>query len=257
MKLKNGIYALALIGMIFITKPAHAVIYADQVPATFGQSDDENSDAVSRFGVDQTKNKAKPVAQPLDPISENSFEQDHSRSPASVIEDATPSRGRGPAGATSKSSKKSSISQERRAKSYQEIAVIANDTGFYPSTVFLTQGIPVRMYITGASTKSQCFMLDQFGVRRQIRSQKIEEVTFVPDQVGTFTFNCPMNGAKGNLVVKDLDVNERIPASVSNSESAALANAQSRSPDARTEAPVQNKAPDIHDDDFTPEFRSP
>ena len=100
MKLKNGIYnlayCLAMIGTTFIAKPAHAVIYADQVPSTFAQNDDENSDAVSRFGADAAKKKDKPVAKPLDPISEASFEHDHARSPASVIEDE-PSRG--PAGA--------------------------------------------------------------------------------------------------------------------------------------------------------------
>jgi plastocyanin domain-containing protein len=99
-------------------------------------------------------------------------------------------------------------------KAVQEASLIANDTGFYPSTLFLTRGIGARIFLTGASKKSQCFILDSFGIRRQVRSQKVEEVSFTPDQAGTFSFHCPMNGAKGTLVVKELELSSRAPASM-------------------------------------------
>jgi plastocyanin domain-containing protein len=90
--------------------------------------------------------------------------------------------------------------------------LIATDQGFFPSTVFVTQGIPVRLFVTGASAKSQCFIMDAFGVRRQIKSQKLEEISFVPETAGTYVFTCPMNGARGAVVVKELDVGSRVPA---------------------------------------------
>ena len=105
------------------------------------------------------------------------------------------------------------IRAANKQKAYQETAIIANDQGFFPSTVFVTQGIPVRMFVTGASVKSQCLIMDSFGIRRQIKSQKIEEISFTPETPGIYTFSCPMNGARGTVVVKEIDVGGRLPAS--------------------------------------------
>jgi hypothetical protein len=196
------------------------------------------------------------IFKPLDPISEASFASSSSRAPASVSgEESETTNSRAPA-AVPHATKKQAIRVTRSAKAYQEVSIIASETGFYPATVFLTEGIPARIYITGASAKSQCFMLDQFGVRRQIRNQKIEEITFVPDQAGTFTYNCPMNGAKGNLIVKDLEVGGRLPASTSDasvSEVSAGSISAISSPESRPQAHAKKSY--ISDDDFTPEFR--
>lgn len=85
----------------------------------------------------------------------------------------------------------------------QEVALIAGDLGFFPKTIFVTQDIPVRLFVTGASKKSLCFMQDLFRIRRQVRSQKIEEITFTPNAVGQFRFYCPINGMEGTLLVKE------------------------------------------------------
>lgn len=255
MKLVNGILALALVGTILTSHQALAVVFPDEQPLLFGGAEDENQDAVSRFGSDDSHKKGKSVFQALDPISEESFDHavSSSRSPASVVDDENvPAKAHVKIKASDKSRpKKVIISEAKRAKSYQEIAIIANDNGFFPSNIFLTQGVPVRLYVTGASAKSQCFMLDQFGVRRQIRNQKIEEVTFVPDQVGTFGFNCPMNGAKGNVIVKELDLGTqakvRVPASTNNVANSDIVPVRIQK---------ENKTPDIHEEDFSPEFRT-
>jgi plastocyanin domain-containing protein len=107
----------------------------------------------------------------------------------------------------------------KKNKAVQEVAVIANEYGFFPSTVFVTEGLAVRLFITGASAKSQCFIMDEFGVRRQVRSQKVEEVMFTPEHAGRYAFNCPMNGAKGQLVVRQMDLGERSPASAAHGSS--------------------------------------
>lgn len=87
----------------------------------------------------------------------------------------------------------------------QEVAVIAGDLGFFPRTVFVTRDVPVRMFVTGASKNSLCMLMDSFAVRKQIKSQKIEEVSFTPNQPGRFRFYCPINGAEGYVVVRDFE----------------------------------------------------
>ncbi len=209
MNLKNGILVVIAGFAILLPSPkSHAVIFPDQ--RTDSVQDDENPDAVSRFGnFDQKKGRNEELSKLLRPISESSFENTGGRAPASVVN---------PVAASQNPPKGAVLRDLKKKKAYQEVALIANDFGFFPSTVFLTEGVAVRLFITGASARSQCFNLDQFGIRRQVRNQKVEEVDFTPDQAGKFTFNCPMNGAKGTLVVRELDLGERSPASVSRVE---------------------------------------
>lgn len=89
-------------------------------------------------------------------------------------------------------------------KGVQEISVIANDLGFFPKTVFVSRDIPVRLFVTGASKQPLCIMMDSFNVKKQVRSQKVEEITFTPSAPGTYRFYCPVNGSEGVLVVREL-----------------------------------------------------
>jgi hypothetical protein len=86
----------------------------------------------------------------------------------------------------------------------QEIAVIAGDLGFFPKKIFVNRDMPVRLYVTGASRKNLCVLIDAFQVRRQVKSQKVEEVSFTPGTPGTFRMHCPINGIEGTLVVREL-----------------------------------------------------
>ena len=180
--------------------------------------ENENSDAASRWGQSvRSRNQVefKRVTR-VTPILESSFAHESNRAPASQST-------RGPAALPEQQPRVQAadqalpaaamIREAKKNKAYQETAVIANDQGFFPSTVFVTQGIPVRMFVTGASAKSGCFIMDSFGVRRQIRSQRIEEISFTPETPGTYSFTCPMNGARGSVVVKEIDVGARMPAS--------------------------------------------
>lgn len=93
---------------------------------------------------------------------------------------------------------------EMSRKGVQEISLIVGDQGFFPKAVFVSRDVPVRLFVTGASKNTLCFMMDVFQVRRQVRSQKIEEITFTPNVPGKFRFYCPVNGTEGVLVVKEL-----------------------------------------------------
>jgi plastocyanin len=88
-------------------------------------------------------------------------------------------------------------------KGVQEVAIIASDLGYFPKTIFVSRDVPVRMFVTGSSKNTLCIMMDSFQVRKQIRSQKIEEITFTPSAPGKYRFYCPVNGMEGSLVVKE------------------------------------------------------
>jgi plastocyanin len=93
---------------------------------------------------------------------------------------------------------------EIRKKGVQEVALIAGDLGFFPKTFFVSRDVPVRLFVTGASKHTLCIMMDSFQIRKQVRSQKIEEITFTPNLPGQYRFYCPVNGMEGTMVVKEL-----------------------------------------------------
>lgn len=97
----------------------------------------------------------------------------------------------------------------------QEISLIAGDLGFFPKTLFVSRDVPVRMFVTGASKQASCIMMDSFQVRKQIRSQRVEEITFIPSVPGRFRFYCPVTGTEGVLIVKELVTADRTPANES------------------------------------------
>jgi plastocyanin len=89
-------------------------------------------------------------------------------------------------------------------KGVQEQGIIAGDIGFFPKTVFVNPDIPVRLYVTGTSKITLCFMQDQFQIRKQIKSNEIQEITFTPKSPGTYRFYCPINGMEGTIVVREV-----------------------------------------------------
>ncbi len=109
------------------------------------------------------------------------------------------------------------VSAQVSQRGVQEVAVIANDLGFFPKTLFVTRDVPVRLFVTGASSNTLCIMMDSFQVRKQIRARQIEEISFTPTTPGKYRFYCPVNGMEGSLVVKELSSevpSSRSPASL-------------------------------------------
>ena len=94
----------------------------------------------------------------------------------------------------------------------QEVALIASRLGYFPEIISVTRDIPVTLYLISDSKKALCFMMDgsDFDIKpKQIRSNEISEIRFVPKQVGTHRFYCPINGIEGTLVVKDIHLKEK------------------------------------------------
>lgn len=91
-----------------------------------------------------------------------------------------------------------------RRKGVQEVSLIAGDLGFFPKTFFVTRDVPVRLFVTGASKRSLCIMMESFQVRRQIKVLRVEEITFTPQLPGEYRYFCPINGIEGTMVVREL-----------------------------------------------------
>ncbi len=96
------------------------------------------------------------------------------------------------------------VSAQVSQRGVQEVAIIANDLGFFPKTIFVTRDVPVRLFVTGASSNTLCIMMDSFQVRKQIRTKQIEEISFTPTTAGKYRFYCPVNAMEGSMVVKEL-----------------------------------------------------
>ncbi len=86
---------------------------------------------------------------------------------------------------------------------FQEVSVIVSDHGYFPNRIFVTQNIPVRVYLTTPSKSTLCFMIDNWSVKKGITPGKVEEVNFVPDRAGNYRFYCPVKSIEGTLTVRE------------------------------------------------------
>jgi hypothetical protein len=87
---------------------------------------------------------------------------------------------------------------------YQEVSVIVSDIGFFPNRIFVTEGIPVKLYLSTPSKTTLCFINDQWGVQKGVAPGKVEEVEFTPTTPGNFRFYCPIKGLEGVMTVRSL-----------------------------------------------------
>ena len=85
----------------------------------------------------------------------------------------------------------------------QEVSVIATDTGFHPSKVYVRKNIPVHLFLTSASPSKLCFIMDDFQIRKGVSIQQVDQVNFLPTKIGEYKFYCPVSELKGSLIVRD------------------------------------------------------
>ncbi len=113
-------------------------------------------------------------------------------------------KGLGEADAKQKSIRDESVRPEEVYKyGTQEFAVIASDTGYFPSRIIVRRNIPVRLFVTSASPEALCFVMDDFSIRKGAPAQKVEEIRLLPTKVGQYRFYCPAKEIQGTLVVRD------------------------------------------------------
>lgn len=85
----------------------------------------------------------------------------------------------------------------------QEISLIISDYGYFPNKIFVTQGVPVKIYMTTPSKVTLCFMLDNWGLKKGVLPGRVEELSFVPDAPGDYRFYCPVKSIEGTLTVRE------------------------------------------------------
>ncbi len=85
----------------------------------------------------------------------------------------------------------------------QELSLIVTDTGYLPSRLIVRRNIPVRLFLTSASAKALCFVMDDFSLRKGVGAQQVEEVRFLPTRSGQYKFYCPVQEIQGTVVVRD------------------------------------------------------
>lgn len=85
----------------------------------------------------------------------------------------------------------------------QEVSIIATDTGYLPSKVFVRRNIPVKLFLTSSSARKLCFMMDDFSVRKGVSNQTVEQVSFLPTKPGQYRFYCPVQEIEGQVIVRD------------------------------------------------------
>lgn len=90
-----------------------------------------------------------------------------------------------------------------KAGMYQEVSLIVSDSGYYPSRIFVTPNIPVKMYMSTPSKSTLCFMIDNWGVKKGVTPGRVEEIMFTPDKPGNYRFYCPVKGIEGMLTVRE------------------------------------------------------
>lgn len=89
-----------------------------------------------------------------------------------------------------------------------EVALIVDDSGFSPEVITTSLGQPLKIFVTGASKKTLCIMIDDFQIKKEIHSQKVEEIQFTPKKEGFIRFYCPINGVEGKILVKEYQKQE-------------------------------------------------
>lgn len=98
------------------------------------------------------------------------------------------------------------VSSSMARAGVQEISLIASDYGYFPKKIFVTQNVPVKLYLTTSSKATLCLMLDNFGLRKGISPGQVEEVVFMPNAPGDYRFYCPVKSIEGTITVREAPV---------------------------------------------------
>ncbi|MGV8130956.1 MAG: cupredoxin domain-containing protein [Candidatus Pacearchaeota archaeon] len=84
----------------------------------------------------------------------------------------------------------------------QEVTLSLKDYNYYPNTLKVKSGIPVRIYLDSSVVGClRSFTVNEFGVNEYLATTE-DYVEFTPDKTGNFAFACSMNMGTGALIVE-------------------------------------------------------
>jgi len=86
----------------------------------------------------------------------------------------------------------------------QEIDVRVGLRGYNPDTITLKKGIPVKMNLIPEPNAgcTRAFTIPDLGVKKIVKGNEPETITFTPEKEGTFTMMCGMGMFRGKVIVK-------------------------------------------------------
>ncbi len=83
----------------------------------------------------------------------------------------------------------------------REIAIVASDSGFYPSTIPIFVGEKVLIYLTSTTNNPSCLMIPEQSIFLSAEKGKISEKVTYFDKKGVVKFSCPNGNIAGEFVV--------------------------------------------------------
>lgn len=85
---------------------------------------------------------------------------------------------------------------------FQKITLSFKDYNYYPNTVQVSSGKPVRISLDDSVVGCfRDFTIRQFGIHEYLATPS-DYVEFTPTKPGTYTFACSMGMGTGTLIVK-------------------------------------------------------
>jgi len=85
----------------------------------------------------------------------------------------------------------------------QEISLTIAGGKYSPNLITVKKGIPLKLTVTAAANAgcAREIVFPDFGIDKVVSPGSTVLIEFTPDKEGTFAFRCPMNMARGKLVV--------------------------------------------------------
>jgi plastocyanin domain-containing protein len=84
----------------------------------------------------------------------------------------------------------------------QEIVLSMQNFNYYPNTVTVKAGLPVRIYLDKSVYGCyRSFNIRALGISKQLPTPK-DYVEFTPEEKGTYVFMCSMGMGSGKLIVE-------------------------------------------------------
>lgn len=82
-------------------------------------------------------------------------------------------------------------------ETHREVAVIADEEGFYPDTLVVFKGEKITLFLTGAGVNESCFIMDEGKIFLGVKKGEVKKLELVFNSKGRFPFYCPKGKVKG------------------------------------------------------------
>jgi Cu+-exporting ATPase len=86
----------------------------------------------------------------------------------------------------------------------QHIVIDVKSGGYSPNYIKVKQGVPVEITLksTGSVSCANAFVLPKFHISEQLGPNDSKVISFVPEDVGKFSFSCAMGMYTGVIEVE-------------------------------------------------------